>query len=314
MNDDSIMVDIPMCAYNHEQFIGQAIEGVLNQKVNFSYRLLIGEDCSRDNTREVIKRYLPGNEDRIKAIFHEKNVGAEENTRILFNQCTAKYVALLDGDDYWTDPYKLQKQVDLLESRPEIMCHFHNARVVDKNGFVRLYNDFTEDVRVTQDEIVKSLSIPTASVVFRNKLREMPEWLQNFFLDITIYFYIAGFGDFYGSTEVMSVYRIHDGGFWTGQNAVEKLTNHISIRHKMIDKLPLSNAQKKTLQQIIMNLQLQRMSYLADKFSFNSVYFKDLFGTIWGKFSGYEVNTKFLIFCALPQKFISLANNLRRKK
>src|SRR5258708_13979176 len=110
------IVSIPMCAYNHERFIAQAIEGVIRQQTNFKYKLIIGEDCSPDKTRQIVKKYADEYPDKIKAFLHEKNIGAHANSKILFNACTTKYIALCDVDAYWCDDTKLQKQVDLLEN------------------------------------------------------------------------------------------------------------------------------------------------------------------------------------------------------
>lgn len=312
MSDTQYMVNIPMCVYNHGRFIGQTIESVLNQKTNFRYRLLIGEDCSTDNSREIIRKYLPGNEDKITAFFREKNVGAAENSRLLFKECTAKYIAFLDGDDYWTDPEKLQRQIDFLEANPDVAACYHNAEVVNDSGFVRLYNNLSQETRLSQDEVVRSLEIPTASMVFRNCVQDLPQWLLDFCMDITLYYYIAGFGDFYGLPRVMSAYRIHDGGIWTGQDEEKKLTNHIRIRKNMIDKLPLSKVQERSVRQIILNVRLQRMSHLANRYLYNGTFFKDLFNVIRGKLTGYSINGKFLIFCMLPGRFVSFVNGFRR--
>src|SRR5689334_3092381 len=109
IDEEKYIVDIPVCTYNHERYIAQAIEGIVNQKTDFKYRLIIGEDCSTDGTRGIVQRYLERYPDKMKVFFHEKNLGAAENSKILFNECKAKYVALCDGDDYWSDIYKLQK-------------------------------------------------------------------------------------------------------------------------------------------------------------------------------------------------------------
>src|SRR3954451_4471341 len=98
--------------YNQEKFIEQAVRSALMQRVNFPYEIVVGEDCSTDGTREIVKRLADENPGRIRAHFRDRNLGMHMNHRATFAACTGKYVAMLEGDDYWTDPLKLQKQVN----------------------------------------------------------------------------------------------------------------------------------------------------------------------------------------------------------
>ena len=131
---NNYMVDIPMCTYNHEKYIAQTIESILMQKTDFKIRLFIGEDCSIDNTRKIVKQYAEKYPDIIFPVYHNENIGAVRNSEILLKKCTAKYIALLDGDDYWTDPYKLQKQVDFLEKNPEYSLCSHRYKINSWNS------------------------------------------------------------------------------------------------------------------------------------------------------------------------------------
>lgn len=116
---EEIMVSVDMITYNHEKFISQAIEGVLMQKTNFRYELVIGEDCSSDNTSNIVKAYARKYPDIIKARCNSINLGMTANGLMTVQECKGKYMAICEGDDYWTDPYKLQKQVDFLEGNPD---------------------------------------------------------------------------------------------------------------------------------------------------------------------------------------------------
>ena len=103
-----------MITYNHEKFIAEAIEGVVMQKTNFQFELVIGEDCSTDNTRAICIEYQKKYPDIIRLRLPETNQGMMLNWINNINSGRGKYIALCDGDDYWTDPYKLQKQVDFM--------------------------------------------------------------------------------------------------------------------------------------------------------------------------------------------------------
>lgn len=111
------LVSVQMITYGHEKYIAQAIEGVLSQEVNFNVELIISDDCSPDNTKDIVLEKISNhaNGDWVKYFRHEKNLGMVENGIFAFKKCKGKYIAVCEGDDYWTDPSKLQKQFDILE-------------------------------------------------------------------------------------------------------------------------------------------------------------------------------------------------------
>ena len=113
------LVSIDMITYNHAPYIARAIEGVLQQRTDFSFQLVIGEDCSTDGTREIVFEYQKKYPDIIRVITSDRNVGTLENALRTGKACGGKYIAFCEGDDYWHHPYKLQKQVDYMESHPE---------------------------------------------------------------------------------------------------------------------------------------------------------------------------------------------------
>ena len=108
------LVDVIMPCYNHEPYITQAIESVLEQDCPFKYRLLIGEDCSTDGTYAICKQFADAYADRIVLLGNDSNVGMAANYKALFNASTARYIAILEGYDYWNDSHKLKKQVEIL--------------------------------------------------------------------------------------------------------------------------------------------------------------------------------------------------------
>src|SRR6266542_522725 len=125
------LVDVNLITYNHENFVAKAIESVLEQQTNFAYRLIIGDDCSTDNTQSIIRSYAQQYPERIQTLLALEHRGIEHQDRVgmqVLRLSTAKYVALLDGDDYWTDRHKLQKQVDFLNTNTEFALCFHNVK------------------------------------------------------------------------------------------------------------------------------------------------------------------------------------------
>ncbi len=120
------LVSVKMITYNHAPFIARAIEGVMQQKTDFSFELLIGEDCSTDGTREVVFEYQKKYPDVIRVITSDKNVGMKQNGLRVLKACRGKYIAYCEGDDYWHHPLKLQKQVDYLEGHQDCGLVYSN--------------------------------------------------------------------------------------------------------------------------------------------------------------------------------------------
>ena len=116
MADTSKKVSVFMITYNHEKYIAEALDSILMQKTDFDFDIVIGEDCSTDATRRIVLEYSRKYPDKIKLLLHNVNVGFISNMMYVLEACTGKYVAMCEGDDYWTDPFKLQKQVDFLEA------------------------------------------------------------------------------------------------------------------------------------------------------------------------------------------------------
>src|SRR6185436_18390622 len=123
-------VSVLMIAYNIERFIGQAIDSVLMQRADFDYEIVIGEDCSTDGTRDIVRQYAAEHPSKIRPILRVNNLGMNANFVATLQECRGTYIALLDGDDYWTSPYKLQRQVDFLDNHPEYSISFHNVTIV----------------------------------------------------------------------------------------------------------------------------------------------------------------------------------------
>lgn len=146
MINTNIMVSVIITTYNHENYIEDAICSVLMQKVNFNYEVLIGEDCSTDNTRKVLRKMEDKLPDCFNIFYRDRNMGMgyKGNGADLYSRAIGKYTITLEGDDYWTYEYKLQNQVDFLEQNPKYIAIAHNTLVVDKNGIKRQDYNYPE--------------------------------------------------------------------------------------------------------------------------------------------------------------------------
>lgn len=210
------MVDVLTASYNHENYIRDAIESVLKQKVNFKIRYIIGDDYSTDRTRDIIKEYQKKHPDLIFPIFQNKNLGAEENSKIIFNNVEAKYIALLDGDDYWKDSLKLQKQVDKLESDESYMITGHSVETIDEEGKKGIINIREGDFSFR--DLMLGKNIPTLSLMFRHYKNCFEKEITKYPAgDFYIKSYMLNLGRGYLFNEPMGVYRIQGTGFWSTQ-------------------------------------------------------------------------------------------------
>ncbi|MDO5687277.1 MAG: glycosyltransferase [Neisseria sp.] len=204
------MVSVDMITYNHEPYIAQAIEGVLMQKTNFKFELVIGEDCSTDRTREICIEYQKKYPEIIKLLLPEKNLGVVKNGDRTIKACTGKYIALCEGDDYWTDPLKLQKQVDFMEANNDYSMCFHNAYVINKRtNEKKLFNEKKIKSTITpRDVILKPWFTPTASFLFRKEGYPLDALWSDVNGDMQLLFINSTLGKIHYMDEVMSVYNL----------------------------------------------------------------------------------------------------------
>jgi len=240
------LVDIALITYNQEKFIAQAVESVLMQQTGFEYRLFIGDDCSTDNTQPIVTSLARKYPDRIKTIFDSEHRGLSHRDRVglsVLKLCTAKYVAMLDGDDYWTDPYKLQKQVDFLENHPDCSICFHDVMMFyeDRSQEPRKFCRPGQKEISTIEDLLAGNFIQTCSVMFRNHLfGELPDWFYSAIMGDWILHILNGqYGKIGYLNEVMAAYRVHQGGFWTSLDQLDQVRNQIQILDHLDDYLDI---------------------------------------------------------------------------
>ena len=211
------LVSVQTITYQHGAFIRQCMDGVLMQRTSFPFEYVIGEDFSTDGTREIVLEYAKRHPNAIRVITADKNVGAKANVCRTLVACRGKYIALCEGDDYWTDPLKLQKQVDFLEAHPECSMCFHEAYDLWPDGrkveYVRSHQKDIKPFYGLEDVVARHF-IPTASMVFRNGLIDLshPEFPQITAGDWMLHVMLAEKGALAFLDQNWSVRRIHPGG------------------------------------------------------------------------------------------------------
>ncbi|MCE2788874.1 MAG: glycosyltransferase [Saprospiraceae bacterium] len=218
LDNKEITVSVLCLAYNHKGFIRQALEGFLMQQCSFLFEILVHDDASTDGTSDIIREYEQKYPGIIKPIYQAENQFSQKKinvTQLQRNRAIGKYIALCEGDDYWTDPNKLQKQVDFLEDNPGFAMCFHRSRI--ENHTDDYWKDQTfghlREKEYTGWEILSQWTIPTASVMYRTYLREFIDSMARpkgiLYTDILVYLTLAEHGRLYCLGDTMSVYRIH---------------------------------------------------------------------------------------------------------
>lgn len=223
----SVKVSVLMLTYGHEHFIEEAINAVLNQITSFTIELVIANDNSPDNTDAIVRKKMNdcrGNV-RIKYLQRKMNMGALQNFSDATKYCIGSYFAICEGDDYWTDPYKLQKQVDFLDRHPDYAATFTNVNVVLESGFYNATNEMKrieESRPFTGEEILQDWISHTATYLIRNNgpinhFLTLNEQFSFMYGDTPLLLSALEYGKIYGFKDVTASYRRHEGGV-TNQN------------------------------------------------------------------------------------------------
>ena len=239
------LVSVKMITCNHEPYIAQAIEGVLMQDTDFTIELIIGEDCSTDRTFEIVLNYQKKHPEMIRIITSKKNVGIKKNSRRVGKACRGKYIALCEGDDYWTDPSKLKKQVDFLEANPEYgLVHsdfdkYYESRKVFEKAFNK-----NNTIKIPEGNIFNNLLgnkwiIHTQTSMFRNNLNkkylkfyadnknETKKWRYE---DIALFLYFANFSKIKYLDESTAVYRILEESACNTKSEKKRIENDVALQ------------------------------------------------------------------------------------
>lgn len=221
-------VSIVMVTYKHEAFIAEAIEGVLMQECDYDVELIIADDCSPDGTAEIVQSYIDNHPKGhwIKYTRHEQNKGMMPNFVWALKQAKGEYIALCEGDDYWTDPNKLKKQVDFLEESEEYVLTYHNANIIDETGKV-VNQSKLPDIRKKDFsglELRETKFILTLTMVFRNCIEKYPSNFLNVYNgDIALVSLLGNFGKGKYMDEIKPAsYREHDGGVWSKEDVTNR--------------------------------------------------------------------------------------------
>jgi len=235
---EKIVVSIMCHTFNHSSFIKKALDGFIMQKTNFNFEICIHDDASTDDTQSIIKQYEKRYPNLVKPIYQTINQYSQSKSVFEINRLRAKgkYLAICEGDDYWIDPNKLQRQVDILESDEKCACVGHACYIQNtRNPLARKIWRIGDEERIlSMEEIIEHRGsvFPFHSFMFRNETIEMPEFFKYFKVgDVTRLMYFSTIGHIVYIPTIMSVYRVGVDLSWTHRvrmNAQKLITHYQS--------------------------------------------------------------------------------------
>lgn len=237
---DNPLVSVCCITYNHEPCISQAIESFLMQKTNFPFEIIIHDDASTDRTPGIIREYGKKYPDLIKPIYQKENQyskGIKPNYTFNYPRAKGKYIALCEGDDYWIDPYKLQKQVDFMEANEDYSLCFTNCKLLDLNGNIMKENYLEKQSEKTFTHLDMPTGAPTQTMLFRKKyLNSIPKSYltapgEDSYLEVWLS--ICGKVKYHNFNS--AVYRITNQGVYTGLNDFQRACHAIQTYYAILD-------------------------------------------------------------------------------
>ena len=234
-------VSVLMTTYNHERTIAQAVQSVAAQQVDFPLELVVGEDCSTDGTRAILLELAAQYPDLVRLRLRPTNWGRRRNWVDVLQACQGRYVAVLEGDDYWISPHKLQRQVDFMRANPTCAICFHAVWTVDETqgGKRWEFRPNPLQARYTLADLCRRNFIATGAVLFRNHLyAPLPDWYATIPAgDWPLHVLNARHGDIGYLDDLMGVHRIHSGGVWSARQTAQRLDDKIAVAVTLRDFL-----------------------------------------------------------------------------
>ena len=261
MKKERPLVSVCVQTYNQEDYIGQCLDGIVMQETNFDFEIIVGEDDSSDRTRAICKTYQEKYPELIRLFLRKRKdaifINGHPTGRFNFvnnlKSSKGKYIAICEGDDYWTDPKKLQKQVDFLEANEDFGICFHRVQVLFQKTMTIEEDTITRKVNAvsTMEELAKGNFIHTPSVMITNDFK-IPKWfLKSPTGDWTLYMLVLKGRKIKKLTDTMTVYRKHDKGIWSGKTEYQNMVATLNTFSLVHDNVPMSDEAKANLKERI---------------------------------------------------------------
>ena len=226
-----------MLTYNHEKYIGEAIRGVVLQKFDYPFELVIGDDCSSDNTLNICREWQKRYPHIIKILERKTNIGVHRNLIETLSACTGEYLAKCEGDDYWCSKHKLCRQVKYMDSHPDCNVCFHRVINYYSHNNTKSLSNGRQKSNTTINDLARRNYITNLSVMYRRKaLPKLPSWIEEVAApDYTLHMLHAETGYIHYFNTPMAVYRKHSQGMWGVANNTKQLHMAMKSREKLIE-------------------------------------------------------------------------------
>jgi glycosyltransferase involved in cell wall biosynthesis len=229
MEENPPKVSVLIVTYNHERYLRAALESALAQQTSFDVEVVVGEDCSTDGTRGIIEEFRAKPGRTLRALYRPANLGLAQNLRLTWEACRGQYIAILEGDDYWTDPQKLQRQADALDAHADWALCFHRVEVIEDGSPPRLKtlepaeDSFPDETSL--DDLLRRNFISNVSVMYRRGLIEgIPDSFAGLVQqDFALHALHALRGKIGYLSETMAVWRHHAGSMWSAQSECRRV-------------------------------------------------------------------------------------------
>ena len=227
MADKSIKLSIALVTYNCEEYIVEALDSIMMQKINCSYEIVVADDCSTDNTLELIKRYQSTTDALIRILPSTENLGITKNYERVFGACKGRYIAILEGDDYWISPNKISTQIAFLDQNPNCSFCFHSLIMLNEIEKTATLSKNIEKTKPSVEDLILDNFIGNFSTcMYRakivRKILKMPElWVMAVY-DWMFNIMNSRFGEIGFIPKALSVYRVHNTGAWSSKSSKDK--------------------------------------------------------------------------------------------
>ena len=238
------MISIFSMVYNHAVFLEKCLDSFLMQKCLFDYEIVIGEDFSKDNSREILLRFQNKYPGKFKLLLHNKNIGAVNNQNLTLKECNGKYIALCEGDDYWTDPYKLQKQVDFLEANSYLSGVATGYQSINKDGTLIAIHSYPENkpIVISTLELIQKNGLATCTAMIRKdfaKSQKDYDFINGQTLgDLSLWLLSSLNGPIYLMPDITAAYRANV-GVSSSFNLVKHAHISMKVREDFIAQYPV---------------------------------------------------------------------------
>ncbi len=247
-------VSVIIATYNHGEYIAQTLSSIVDQQVDFDFEILVGDDASTDDTRTIIDQYAREHPRLVRRVYPEQNLGPIGNFLNCFQKTQGEYIGFCEGDDYWTDRYKLQKQVDFLDKHQEYGGVSSNNR-----WFFQEKNEFKDSLlpegKITFEDLYQGNPINSQTILFRKKLTGDVSWLRDLKIgDWALHLWVTSQLPYYRLPEVTAVYRVHGGGVHSQLREEAKLLREVTVLTALLRHIPLSEYRIKLIESTLRNL------------------------------------------------------------